>query len=205
MWNDFEVMYQYSSFDYRMYPRIYYSVSCYWQSTILKVCENWYWILISVRTHWSYQTGFLFRDRRQVFLLLLGKFKWILFPLKASERMYVVRCAIWNHLYNLKNVKSTHGGVLQLVKLQVQAKACKFTKSYISPWVFFKFIKLYIRYQFVVLAGRRVRLHVHTPAYAQVDLGERKFIRENLPHTTRLKLRWFWRKTYFELFVFFCG
>ena len=27
-------------------------------------------------------------------------------------------CAIWYHLYNLKNVKNTHGGVLLLVKLQ---------------------------------------------------------------------------------------
>ena len=37
------------------------------------------------------------------------------------ERAYtidVVRCAIWYHLYNLKNVKNTHGGVLILVKLQ---------------------------------------------------------------------------------------
>ena len=32
--------------------------------------------------------------------------------------LYVVRCAIWYHLYNLKNVKKTHGGVLLLVKLQ---------------------------------------------------------------------------------------
>ena len=27
-------------------------------------------------------------------------------------------CTIWYHLYNLKNVKNTHGGVLLLVKLQ---------------------------------------------------------------------------------------
>ena len=29
-----------------------------------------------------------------------------------------MRCAIWYHLYNIKNVKKTHGGVLLLVKLQ---------------------------------------------------------------------------------------
>ena len=29
-----------------------------------------------------------------------------------------MRCAIWYHLYNLKNVKNTHGGVLISVKLQ---------------------------------------------------------------------------------------
>ena len=33
-------------------------------------------------------------------------------------------CAIWYHLYNLKNVKNTHGGVLLLVK---------FTKSKLLP------------------------------------------------------------------------
>ena len=30
----------------------------------------------------------------------------------------VVRCAIWYHLYNLKDVKKNHGEVLILVKLQ---------------------------------------------------------------------------------------
>ena len=29
--------------------------------------------------------------------------------------VYVMRCAIWNNLYNLKNVKNIHGGVLLLV------------------------------------------------------------------------------------------
>ena len=32
----------------------------------------------------------------------------------------VVRCAIWYHSYNLKNVKNTHGGMLILVKLQAE-------------------------------------------------------------------------------------
>ena len=43
---------------------------------------------------------------------------------------YVVRCAIWYHLYNIKNTKNTHGGVLLL-------EACNFTKSNTPPWVFF--------------------------------------------------------------------
>ena len=30
-------------------------------------------------------------------------------------------CTIWYHLYNFKNVKNTHGGVLLLVKLQALA------------------------------------------------------------------------------------
>ena len=38
------------------------------------------------------------------------------------------------YLYNLKNVKNTHGGVLFLVKLQ---EACNFTKNETPPWVFF--------------------------------------------------------------------
>ena len=33
---------------------------------------------------------------------------------------YVMRCEIWYHLYNLENVKNTHGGVLILVKLQLK-------------------------------------------------------------------------------------
>ena len=34
---------------------------------------------------------------------------------------YVMRCAIWYHLYNLKNVKNTNGVVLILVKLQARS------------------------------------------------------------------------------------
>ena len=34
-----------------------------------------------------------------------------------------MRCAVWYYLYNLKNVKNTHGGALILIKLQ--AEACK--------------------------------------------------------------------------------
>ena len=33
-------------------------------------------------------------------------------------QLIVTLYAIWYHLYNLKNVKNTHGGVLHLVKLQ---------------------------------------------------------------------------------------
>ena len=49
-------------------------------------------------------------------------------------------CAIWYHLYQLKNVKNTHGGVLFLVKLQA-------TKSDTRSWVFFTSFKLYKWYQ----------------------------------------------------------
>ena len=54
---------------------------------------------------------------------------------------YVVRCAIWYHLYNLKNLKNTHWGVLILVKLQ--ASACNFNKINTPQCVFFAFFKLY--------------------------------------------------------------
>ena len=36
----------------------------------------------------------------------------------SLKYIFVMRCAIWYHLYNLKNVKNTHGRVLLLVKLQ---------------------------------------------------------------------------------------
>ena len=44
-----------------------------------------------------------------------------------------------------KKSENTHGRVLLLVKLQVSA--CNFTKSNTPPWLFFTFLKLYIRYQ----------------------------------------------------------
>ena len=33
---------------------------------------------------------------------------------------HVMHCVIWYHLYNLKNVKNTHGGVLLLVNFQAK-------------------------------------------------------------------------------------
>ena len=35
-----------------------------------------------------------------------------------SKTLYVTLCAIWYHLYNLKIVKTTHGRMIHLVKLQ---------------------------------------------------------------------------------------
>ena len=49
-----------------------------------------------------------------------------------------MRCRIRYHLYNLKNMKNSHGGVLPLV--QFQALGCNFTKT-------FTFLKLYKWYQ----------------------------------------------------------
>ena len=47
--------------------------------------------------------------KRYLFLLLLLN-KYVMGP-------YVVRCAIWCHLYNLKNVKNTNGGAAPEVAL----------------------------------------------------------------------------------------
>ena len=66
-----------------------------------------------------------------------------------------MRCAIWYHLYNLTNVKNTHGGVLTSVKLQTSA--CNFTKINAPLWVFFTFFKLYKWYQIV----QRVTYKIH--------------------------------------------
>ena len=52
-----------------------------------------------------------------------------------SHVLYVMLCRIWYHLYNLKSVKNTHGGVLLLVKFQ--ASTCNFTENNAPPWVFF--------------------------------------------------------------------
>ena len=37
-----------------------------------------------------------------------------------KNHTFVMLCAIWYNLYNLKNVKNAHGGVVLLVKLQAK-------------------------------------------------------------------------------------
>ena len=75
------------------------------------------------------------------FYFSFSTFKLYIFVIVAN----VMRWASWYRLYNLKNVKITHGGVLILVKLQVSA--CNFTRINTPLWVFFTFFKLYKRYQ----------------------------------------------------------
>ena len=41
---------------------------------------------------------------------------------KLRQHNYVMRWVIWSYLYNLKNVKNTHGEVLLLIKLQEDPK-----------------------------------------------------------------------------------
>ena len=69
----------------------------------------------------------------------------VFYILCISCQVYGMLCAIWYHLYKLKNVKNTHRGVLLLGKLQVLAY--NFTKSNTALWVFFTFFKLYELYQ----------------------------------------------------------
>ena len=68
-------------------------------------------------------------------------FKNILWRWFLQESLYVVCCAIWYHLYYLKKVKNTHGGMLLLVKLQTES--CIFAKSNTPPLVFLTSLKLY--------------------------------------------------------------
>ena len=67
------------------------------------------WNLFKEKTKTKSRRFAKFKDCRQISLLILSKF--------------VMRCAIWYHLYNLKNVKNTHGGVLILVKLHISKSA----------------------------------------------------------------------------------
>ena len=67
---------------------------------------------------------------------------WTIVPCSFEVSLNETLCAIWYHLYNLKNIKNTHVGVLPLVKLQHEA--CNFNKSNIPPWVFLMFFKLYL-------------------------------------------------------------
>ena len=47
-------------------------------------------------------------------------------------------CPIWYHLYVLKNVENSHGGVLLLLKSQTPV--CNFSKSNYLQWVIFTFL-----------------------------------------------------------------
>ena len=53
------------------------------------------------------------------------------------SQIYEMRCAIWYHLCNLKNIKNTHGSMLLLVKLQALGPRREF----------FTFFQLYKWYQ----------------------------------------------------------
>ena len=63
-----------------------------------------------------YQLELLLVNLKSIDQAMQGKhYRKIIWTLQL---IYVVYCTIWYHLYNLKNVENTHGGVLILVKLQ---------------------------------------------------------------------------------------
>ena len=86
----------------------------------------------------------------------------------------VMLCVIWYHLYNLKNMENTHGGVLRLVKLQSSASTCtngtksrnashcikssfqicKSQEVYIFSWLFVRgciCCKSWVNYHYVII------------------------------------------------------
>ena len=74
-------------------------------------------------------------------------------------------CAIWCHLCNLKNTRSTYGGVLLLVNLQ--ALAWNFTKNNTRPCHFFTFFKSRKWYQ--VAQSTIYVCNSNNYTFAQVD------------------------------------
>ena len=86
-------------------------------------------------------------DQLPILILLFETVAIIIYTFFFQKRRspYAMLCAICYYLYNLKNVENTHGGVVILVKLQVEV--WNFTKINNPPWVFFTFFKLYKRYQ----------------------------------------------------------
>ena len=71
------------------------------------------------------------------------------------QSIYVLFCAIWYHLYDLKKMKNTNKGVL------LSAEACNFTKSKTTPWVHFTLFKIM---QMVLNSSKR---HIHTPLFSR--------------------------------------
>ena len=73
----------------------------------LFVIENWLLFLTFPSPHWV-PSSTIPNPGCSVFVIIA--------PLKFKIHTYLMFCAIWYHLYNFKNVKNTHGGVLLLVK-----------------------------------------------------------------------------------------
>ena len=90
---------------------------------------------------------------------------------------YVMRCAIWYHLYNFKNVKNAHGGMLLLIKLQ--ALASNFTKTNTPPCAFFMFSKWNKWYQIV----QRI-------TYCESDLFKKDWLECNQTFLVNSKEKW---------------
>ena len=61
--------------------------------------------------------------------------------MQLDNSLVAMLYAIWYHLFNLKNEKKTHGGVILLVKLQASHYPTK--DSRIGPFVIGKTLKFY--------------------------------------------------------------
>ena len=74
--------------------------------------------------------------------------------------VYLMLFAICYHLYNFKNVKNIHGGMLVL------------TKSNTPPWIFLALLKLYKRYQIAqsVSYFHHANLNIHRKLF-KIFLG----------------------------------
>ena len=83
----------------------------------------------------------------------------------------MMRCAIWFNLWNLTNVKNTHGGVLIFLKLQL-------CKSDTSPWVFSTHFTLYDWYQ---IAKSITYKPISAPLYMQNIRIKRNISLKNSP------------------------
>ena len=103
---------------------------------------------------WCFKKQVKTRFEQKQFIIYLGTIRKKDFATNHVEKLldecrgtrvnvmytYVMLCGIWYHLYNLKNVENTHGGVLLIAKLQA-------AKSNTPSWVLSTFSKLYKWYQ----------------------------------------------------------
>ena len=134
------------SLQYFILKKIYSDfVAAYTCYSLLHLPEAWiYYPIVHSITFYQFIICFDFEygfyDKGQYYKIIEHIVIWLTQWLIFHNSEYMIRYTIWYHLYNLKNVKNTHEGVLLLVKLQ--AKACNFSKINTRPWVFFMFFKL---------------------------------------------------------------
>ena len=88
---------------------------------------------------------------------LCGVLRWN-HPFFKKNLVIEVLCAIWYHLYSLKNSKNYHGVVLLLVKLQ--DSLWNFTKNINPSWAFYTFFKIV-----QMMPNRAKRLNFETGAW----------------------------------------
>ena len=116
-----------------------------------EICMRW--PCVSTIVQWTISSRRLCRFTWEIRIFMLRGKPCCMTPSKQiSARChsgvistFVMRCAIWYHLYYLKNVKNTHGGVLISVKLQAEANWWRWS-SLIKLrcfWVFSKRTPLY--------------------------------------------------------------